>query len=231
MPINTGAKISILLADDHDVVREGLKALLNAEGDMDVVAEAADGQQAVALAKKTAPNVVVMDIAMPMMNGLTATIQILKAVPGVKVLVLSSYSDEECVKEMMAAGVSGFLMKQTAASELSQAIRNVRRGIQVLSPAIVQRMRNQRHETFMDAGGNKKPAQLTSRELEVLKLIANGFSNKEAASSLGISIKTIEKHRQQVMNKLNIHEIAGLTRYALSRNIIEQKVPKPRLGL
>jgi DNA-binding NarL/FixJ family response regulator len=153
--------------------------------------------------------------------------QILRAVPGVKVLVLTSYDDEECVKEMMAAGVSGFLNKQSAANELPQAIRNARRGVQSLSAGIAQRMRNQRHSSFKEASESKSPSQLTSRELEVLQLIADGSSNKEAAVTLGISIKTIEKHRQQVMNKLNIHEIAGLTRYALSRNIIERKVPQP----
>jgi DNA-binding NarL/FixJ family response regulator len=212
------ARISVVLADDHTVVRQGLMALLRAEDDMDVVGEAADGEQAVALAKKKSPDVVVMDLAMPIMSGLAATIQILAAVPETKVLVLSSYSEQDCVDELMAAGATGFLMKQTASAELSQAIRNVRRGIQTVSPAIAQRMRHQRQAGF--AGGNSKPAHLTVRELEVLKLIATGFSNREAAASLGISIKTIEKHRQQVMSKLNIHETAGLTRYALSRNLL-----------
>lgn len=210
----------MLLADDHTVIRQGLKALLKAEGDMDVVGEAADGQQAVAMAKRTSPDVVVMDIAMPVMNGLTATTQIRKALPESKVVVLSSYSDDDCVREMLAAGATGFLMKQTASTELSHAIRNARRGIQTFSPAIAQRLRNQRQAGAPDANGNKKPTELTPRELEVLKLIASGSSNKETASSLGISIKTVEKHRQQVMDKLNIHETAGLTRFALCRSLI-----------
>jgi DNA-binding NarL/FixJ family response regulator len=221
------AKITVLLADDHTLVRQGLKALLVAEEDMQVVAEAENGQQAVNLAKKTTPDVVIMDLAMPMMNGLSATRQILKAVPTTKVLVLSSYSDDECVKQMMQAGATGFLMKQTASSELSQAIRNVRRGNQVLSPAIVQRLRSQRYGAFMESGDNEKPKTLTSREVEVLKIIADGYSNKEVAAMLDISIKTVEKHRQQVMNKLNIHDVAGLTRYALSRGLIDRRVPAP----
>jgi DNA-binding NarL/FixJ family response regulator len=221
------AKITVLLADDHTLVRQGLKALLMTEEDMQVVAEAENGQEAVALAKKMTPDIVIMDLAMPMMNGLNATRQILKAVPGTRVLVLSSYSDDECVKQMMQAGATGFLMKQTASSELAQAIRNVRRGNQVLSPPIAQRMRNQRHGAFMEGADTQKSTALTAREVEVLKIIADGYSNKEVAAMLEISIKTVEKHRQQVMNKLNIHDVAGLTRYALSRGMIDRQVPAP----
>ena len=221
------AKISVLLADDHTLVRQGLKALLNAQGDIEVVAEAEDGAQAVALAKKTQPDIVIMDLAMPTMNGLTATKQILKAIPGSRIIVLSSYSDDDCVKEMLQAGVHGFLMKQTAATELANAIRQVRRGNQVLSPPVAHRMHNQRHGAFMDGGNSGKSGELTAREVEVLKIIADGFSNREIADLMGISIKTVEKHRQQVMNKLNIHEVAGLTRYALSKKLVEKKVPAP----
>ena len=194
---------------------------------MQVIAEAENGQEAVAMARKTTPDVVIMDLAMPMMNGLSATRQILKAVPTTKVLVLSSYSDDQCVQQMMDAGAKGFLMKQTASSELSNAIRNVRRGNEVLSSAIAQRMRSQRYGAFMDNGANHKTNSLTAREVEVLKIIADGYSNKEVANLLGISIKTVEKHRQQVMNKLNIHDVASLTRYALSRGMIDRKVPAP----
>ncbi len=218
-------KISVLLADDHTLVRQGLKALLTAEGDMQVVAEAEDGRQAVALAKKTSPQVVVMDIAMPMMNGRDATRQIIKNCPETKVLVLSSYSDDACVKELLEAGATGFLMKQTASTELSNAIRMARRGGRVLSPDIVRRMRAQGNGAFLDGGINGKAAELTDREIEVLKIIAEGLSNREIATQLGISIKTVEKHRQQVMNKLNIHEVAGLTRYALAQGLVERKVP------
>jgi DNA-binding NarL/FixJ family response regulator len=223
-------KISVLLADDHTLVRQGLKALLLAEGDMEVVAEAENGQEAVALAKKIKPQIVIMDLAMPMMNGLTATRQIMKAAPDTKVLVLSSYSDDECVKEMIAAGATGFLMKASASNELAQAVRHARRGAQVFSPAIARRFNNRRHEDFLENGNSRKTHGLTEREKEVLVNIADGYSNREIANIMGISIKTVEKHRQQVMNKLDIHEVAGLTRYALSKNLIERKVPSPMLG-
>src|SRR5882724_5495746 len=217
------AKISIVLVEDHAVVRDGLKALLTAEPDMDVIGEAENGQQAVVLAKKLSPDVVVMDLAMPQMNGLNATRAILKAVPSAKVLVLSSYSDDACVRALLEAGAMGYLMKQTASNELVEAIRHTRRGNQVFSPAISQRIRSQRAGAFMEGTG---VSALTVRELQVLKLIAGGGSNKEIATELDISIKTVEKHRQQVMNKLNIHEVAGLTRYAIANGLVEQKVPE-----
>ena len=214
-------KISVLLADDHTLVRQGLKALLTAEGDMDVVAEAEDGREAVALAKKILPQIVVMDIAMPTMNGRDATRQIVKNCPETKVVVLSSYSDDACVKELLEAGATGFLMKQTASTELSNAIRLARRGSRVLSPDIVRRMKAQGNGAFMEGGLSGKMSELTEREIEVLKIIAEGLSNKEIAIELGISIKTVEKHRQQVMNKLGIHDVAGLTRHAIAKGIIE----------
>jgi len=216
------SKISIVLVEDHAVVRDGLKALLAGEPDMQVVGEAENGQQAVSLAKKLSPDVVVMDLAMPLMNGLTATREILKAVPSAKILVLSSYSDDECVRSLMDAGAMGYLMKQTASNELVEAIRHTRRGNQVFSPAISQRIRAQRAGAFMDGG---TAALLTAREMQVLKLIARGGSNKEIATELDISIKTVEKHRQQVMNKLNIHDVAGLTRYAISKGLVERGIP------
>ena len=217
------SKISIVLVEDHAVVRDGLKALLTAEADMEVVGEAENGRQAVALTRKLSPDVVVMDLAMPLMNGLSATREILKTVPSARILVLSSYSDDECVKALMEAGAMGYLMKQTASNELVEAIRHTRRGNQVFSPAIRQRILSQKAGSFME-GGNV--SVLTAREMQVLKLIAGGGSNKEIATELDISIKTVEKHRQQVMNKLNIHEVAGLTRYAIAHGLVEQKVPE-----
>ena len=215
------SKISIVLVEDHAVVRDGLKALLAGEPDMQVVGEAENGQQAVSIAKKLSPDVVVMDLAMPLMNGLTATREIVKAVPGAKILVLSSYSDDECVRSLIDAGAMGYLMKQTASNELVEAIRHTRRGNQVFSPAISQRIRAQKAGAFMEGGAE---AVLTAREMQVLKLIARGGSNKEIATELDISIKTVEKHRQQVMNKLNIHEVAGLTRYAIAHGLVDEKV-------
>jgi len=218
-------KIGVLLVDDHTVVRQGLKALLRAEQDMEVIGEAENGRQALMLARKTPPDVILMDVAMPMLNGLEATRQILKAVPTTKVLVLTSYGDDECVEQLMKAGAAGYLIKQTAANDLLKAIREVQRGNAFFSPSIAKRLRDQCREAFTTGHPARKTSELTSRESEVLQLIAEGLSNKQIASELAISIKTVEKHRQQVMNKLNIHDVAGLTRYAISKGLVERSLP------
>jgi len=218
-------KISVLLVDDHTVVRQGLRALLAAEEDMEVIGGAENARQAVGLAKTSPPDVVVMDVAMPLLNGYEATRQILKAVPTAKILVLTSYGDDDCVQQLMRAGASGYLIKQTAANDLLKAIREVRRGNAFFSPAIARRLRDQCRDSFSTGANSRKTVELTSREAEVLQLIAEGFSNKQIALELAISIKTVEKHRQQVMNKLNIHDVAGLTRYAISKGLVERSVP------
>jgi DNA-binding NarL/FixJ family response regulator len=218
-------KISILLVDDHTVVRQGLRALLSSEEDLQVVGEAENGRQAVALAKQNLPDVVVMDIAMPLLNGLEATKQILKLVPSTKVLVLTSYGDDDCIRQLMEAGAAGYLVKQTAANDLLKAIREVQRGNAFFSPSIAKRLRDQCREAFTTGQPPRKTTDLTSREAEVLQLVAEGFSNKQIAAELCISIKTVEKHRQQVMNKLKIHDVAGLTRYAISRGLVERSLP------
>jgi len=217
--------ITVLLAEDHTIVREGFRKLLSAEADLEVVGEAQTGRQAVALAKKLRPAVVVMDIAMPLLNGLEATRQIRKAIPVTKVLMLSAHSDDAYVDQAMAFGAVGFLLKQTSSQDLSRAIREVQNGNTFFSPSIAKRLHD--HSQRATAGGGavgKKAARLTSREVEVLQLIAEGKANKQTASDLGISIKTVEKHRQNLMAKLNIHEISGLTRYAIGAGIIESSV-------
>lgn len=215
-------KITIILADDHTVVRQGLHSLLAAEPDIEVVSEAENGRQALQMAKKFLPDVVVMDIAMPQLNGLEATRQILKEVPAARVLVLSSYGDDEYVHQLTEAGAAGYLIKTTAAGDLVKAIREVHAGNAFFSPSISKRMLDNYRKAFLNGQPLKKRSDhLTSRELEVLQLVAEGRANKQIASDLGISIKTVEKHRQQVMDKLNIHEVASLTRYAVSRGIIE----------
>jgi DNA-binding NarL/FixJ family response regulator len=223
-------KITVLLVDDHTVVRQGLRALLKTEEDIEVIGEAENGRQAVALARKTPPDVVVMDVAMPLLNGLEATRQILKSMPSTKVLVLTSYSDDECVEQLMRAGAAGYLIKQTAANELLKAIREVQRGNAFFSPSIAKRLRDHCREAFTTGQPSRRAGELTSREFEVLQLIAEGFSNKQIAGELSISIKTVEKHRQQVMNKLNIHDVAGLTRYALSKGMVERAIPAAAAG-
>jgi len=215
-------KIRVLLVDDHTVVRQGLRVLLEAETDIVVVGEAETGRQAVQMTKKLLPDVVVMDIAMPMLNGLEATRQIIRETPSAKVLVLSSYSDDEYVHQLTEAGAAGYLLKQTAAADLIKAVREASKGNAFFSPAISKRLLEHYREAFLKGMPvRKRPDLLTSRESEVLQLIAEGKANKQIASELSISIKTVEKHRQQVMNKLNIHDVAGLTRYAISKGVIE----------
>ena len=217
-------KITILLVDDHTVLRQGLRSLLLAETDMEIVGEAENGRQAVQMAAKLMPDVVVMDIAMPQLNGLEATQQIVKEAPQARVLILSSYSDDEYVHRLTEAGAVGYLIKQTAASDLIKAIREAHKGNAYFSPSIAKRLLDRYRESFLNGGKplNRKAAvQLTSREREVLQLVAEGKGNKQMASDLCISIKTVEKHRQQAMNKLNIHDVAGLTRYAIAQGIIE----------
>ncbi|MGD0649827.1 MAG: response regulator transcription factor [Verrucomicrobiia bacterium] len=218
-------RITVLLAEDHMIVREGFRRLLDAEDDLDVVGEAETGRQAVALARKLRPAVVVMDIAMPLLNGLEATRQILKAVPDTKVLILSAHSDDAYVQHATELGAVGFLLKQTSSHELSKAIREVHKGNTFFSPSIAKRLDN-RNQKSPGRGGRlkKKVARLSSREAEVLQLIAEGEPNKQVAGELGISIKTVEKHRQSLMQKLNIHDVAGLTRYAIGAGIIESSV-------
>ena len=218
-------KIAVLLVDDHAVVRQGLRALIEAEGDMVVVAEAENGRQAVAQTKKRLPDVVVMDVAMPGMNGLEATRQIVRNVPSAKVLVLTSYGDDDYVSQLLEAGATGYLVKQTAATDLLRAIREVHEGNTFFSPVIAKRLRQHDREAFLGSQPVAHTARLTSREAEVLQLVAEGFANKQIAAELSISIKTVEKHRQQAMNKLNIHDVAGLTRYAIAKGWVERSVP------
>lgn len=218
-------KITALLAEDHTVVREGLRMMLELEDDLEVVGEAKDGRQAVALVKKLRPAVVLMDIAMPLLNGLEATRQILKAVPGTRILILSAHSDDVYVKNAIESGAMGFLLKQTSSHEVCRAIRDIQTGKKFFSPSVSLRLHRinpppvGRAERF-----NRKSARLTSREMEVLQLIAEGEANKQIASALGIGIKTVEKHRQHLMQKLDIHDTAGLTRYAIGAGIIENSV-------
>jgi DNA-binding NarL/FixJ family response regulator len=218
-------KIAVLLVDDHAVVRQGLRALLEAEGDIAVVGEAENGREAVVLAKKTLPDLVLMDLAMPGLNGLEATRQIVRNLPSARVLVLTSYGDDDYVTQLLEAGASGYLVKQTAAADLLKAIREVHEGNAFFSPSIAKRLRQKGGEGFRAGQPCAKAGKLTSREAEVLQLVAEGFANKQIAVELSISIKTVEKHRQQAMNKLNIHDIARLTRYALSRGWVERVAP------
>ena len=218
-------QITVLLAEDHSVVRQGLCALLNADGHFKMVGEAKTGREAVEKAKALQPDVILMDIAMPVLNGLEATRQILTANPAAKVIILSAHSDDEYIERMNAVGAVGFLEKQTSADVLTKAIREVAKGNKFFSPSIAKRMSdNQNKPRDRDGLVKVNATRLTSRESEVLQLVAEGSANKQVAAALGISIKTVEKHRQHLMDKLNIHDTAGLTRYAISAGVIENSV-------
>jgi len=212
-------KIRVLIAEDHDVVREGLKFLIGTEPDLEIAGEAENGVSALQMARKLRPDVVLMDVAMPRCNGLEATQNISKQVPASKVLILSASNDEDSVRRLLDAGASGYLTKNSAAEELLDAIREVNRGGSFLSSSMARRLRNQSQTAFINGRSSQKPRSLTPRETEVLGHIAAGLCNKQIAVELGLSIKTIEKHRQAVMDKLGIHDIAGLTRYAISRGL------------
>jgi DNA-binding NarL/FixJ family response regulator len=215
-------KISVLLAEDHAVVRQGLRSLLSAEPDIEVVGEAGNGRQAIQMAREMRPDVVVMDIAMPLLNGLEATCQIIGDGIPTRVLILSSYADDEYVHQLTEAGASGYLVKQTAAIDLIKAVREIARGNAYFSPSILKRLLELYRES--SAKGRllrRRSEYLTSRENEVLQMVAEGHVNKQIAAVLNLSIKTVEKHRQQLMDKLNIHDVAGLTRYAISHGVVE----------
>jgi DNA-binding NarL/FixJ family response regulator len=213
-------RITVLLAEDHNLVREGFRSLLKHESDIEVVGEAATGRQAVDLTRKLKPAVVVMDIAMPLLNGLEATRQIRKAFPDTKVLILSAHSDPAYVEQSTRLGAAGFLLKQTSAQNLATAIRELQKGNTFFSPAVAKRA------VSRDRGGElkRKTNRLSSRQVEVLQLIAEGRANKQIAAELGVSFKTVDKHRQAIMEKLNIHDTAGLTRYAIHAGIIQSDV-------
>jgi DNA-binding NarL/FixJ family response regulator len=217
--------ITVLLAEDHMIVREGFRMMLERDSDLKVVGEAQDGRQAVAMAEKLHPDVILMDIAMPRLNGLEATRQILKAHPEIRILILSAHNDDAYVNDAINSGAKGFLLKQTSASDVCEAIREVHSGNTFFSASIAKRLsRLSAHPQERVSLFRKKAALLTSREVEVLQLIAEGKANKETADELNISIKTVEKHRGNLMAKLDIHDTAGLTRYAIAVGIIESSV-------
>jgi DNA-binding NarL/FixJ family response regulator len=217
--------ITVLLADDHVVVRKGFRALLELEADIAVVGEARHGRETIELARKLKPDVVVMDIAMPVLNGVGATRKILEILPATKVLILSAHSDDPYIDRVMAVGAVGFLVKQASAQSLSKAIREVKKGNTFFSPSVAKSLHEQQRDGKKRRVLAKKGAKgLTSREMEVIQLVAEGAGNKQIAADLGISIKTVETHRQHLMNKLDIHDTAGLTRYAIAHGIIENRV-------
>jgi DNA-binding NarL/FixJ family response regulator len=213
-------KIAVFISDDHTIFREGLRLLLEAAEDIEVVGEASNGHQAVREAARLQPHVVLMDLAMPLLNGIEATRRITAETPAIKVLVLSSYSDDQHVQQAVEAGAVGYVMKETASHEVLTAIREAWNGNAFFSPLIARcllpRWENRGRLPRASAGET-----LTDRQKDVVQLIAEGYSNKQMAALLCISVKTVEKHRQSLMDKLNIHQVATLTRYAVSQRLVE----------
>jgi DNA-binding NarL/FixJ family response regulator len=209
--------LRVLLADDHALVRAGMRSLLRDIEGVEVVGEAADGGQALALAERERPDVVLLDIAMKGMNGLEAAARLRELHPGIKVIILSMHAGEEYVLQALRAGAAAYLIKDSATAELELALRSVMRGETYLSPAISRQV-VEGYVQRVGAGAGEDP--LTPRQREVLKRIAEGRSTKEIAFDLGLSVKTVETHRAQVMERLGIRDIAGLVRYAMRSGLV-----------
>jgi two-component system response regulator NreC len=210
--------IRILLADDHKIVRAGLRALIEKQSGMEVIAEAGDGRSAVQMVQELLPNVVIMDIAMPDMNGIEATRQITATAPNVKIVALSMHSDKRFVAEMLKAGAAGYMLKDCAFEELANAIRSVITNRTYLSPKIADIIIKDYTRLFPNTEFSVFSI-LTLREREVLQLLAEGKTTKEISSSLQISVKTVETYRKQIMDKLDIYSIAELTKYAIREGL------------
>ena len=231
--------MKVLLADDHRIVREGLKSLLQTQPDLEVIAEASDGRQAVEMARDLSPDVVVMDVAMPLLNGIEATRQLAADGAGMKIVALSMHSDRRFVSEALKAGASGYVLKDGAFDELISAIRAVVAHRVYLSPRVagvvvddyVRRLPSRgngdggnggAHPGTEEAGAADRRGvfdTLTPREREVLQLMAEGFATKEVAHRLHVSVKTVETHRRQIMDKLDMHSVAELTKYAIREGL------------
>lgn len=212
--------IRVLLADDHGVVRKGLRFLLALDAEIEIAGEAADGREAVRLAEELRPDVVVMDIAMPHLNGIEATAQIVKRMPRLGVIILSMYSDEAYLLRALGAGAKGYLLKDSAEPDLLRAVQTVAQGRPFFSPAIAQTLLEDYLRRLQQEGLQDSYDLLTDREKEVLQLLAEGKSNKEAATLLNLGVSTIETHRTHLMQKLRLHNTAEIVLYAVRKRII-----------
>ena len=213
------SKLRIMLADDHETVREGLKMIVNAQDDMEVVGFAGDGREAVAKAQELLPDVLVMDISMPKLNGLKATEKLREACPQVKVLTLSRHADDGYIRELLAAGACAYVLKQSAPGELIHAIRAVAAGGKYIDPKLAAKVMDNYSER---AVRGEAKTTLTDRESEILRLIALGYSNKEIAARLVLSVKTVEVHKANAMRKLNITSRIDLVRYAIFQGWLQE---------
>jgi DNA-binding NarL/FixJ family response regulator len=216
------AKVRIVLAEDHTILREGLRALLTADPDFEIVAEAADGREAVRFVEKQIPDLILMDLSMPRMTGMDAIREIKKRYPQTKIIALTVHKTEEYLRTTLQAGADGYVLKDATHEELMMAIESVLRGKTYLSPGVSGKV----VEGYLEGKESQMPLStlglLSLREREVLKLIAEGYKNKEIATDLCISLKTVEKHRANLMKKLDLHNAAALTAYAIEQGLVER---------
>jgi len=214
------ARTRILLADDHTIVRQGLRKLLEERPDWEVIAEAGDGREAVRLAEQDKPDVAILDVAMPLLNGIEATRQITKRAPGTRVLVLSMYADEAYVTQILQAGATGYLLKDSADVDLLKAVSEAAQGRSFFSPAIARVMLDDYVRQLADKGVTDRYESLSAREREIFQLIAEAKTNKEIAALLNVSPSTVETHRAHIMEKLDLHSAAEIVLYAVRRGVI-----------
>jgi len=216
--------ISVLVVDDHTMVREALVAVISAEQDLQIVGQASNGREGCEKAAKLRPEVVLLDVSMPDLGGIEAAQRIRASLKTVRIIMLTAHEEDPYVERALEAGVDGYLSKNSAAATLPQAIRDVVSGRRVYAPAVQRKLAQYEKENPAGQLRKKNSEKLTARETEVLKLVAEGNANKQTADKLGISIKTVEKHRQKVMEKLRVHDTAGLTRYAVQAGLVDVPV-------
>lgn len=215
-------KLRILLAEDHETVREGIKLIIDSQDDMEICGEAGDGREAIRLAQELAPDVLVMDVSMPELNGLKAAAKLKRIAPAIKILTLTRHTDEAYLQELLQAGVSGYVLKQSAASELLRAIRAVAGGANYLDPSITGKVFGNYVGKSSQIRGETRGARLTERESETLRQIALGYSNKEIAASLDISVKTVEAHKANALQKLDMRTRIDIVRYAILQGWMQE---------
>ena len=215
-------KLRILLAEDHETIRDGLKLLLNSQPDMEVVAEADNGQTALKLSQELLPDVVVMDVSMPKLNGIKATRKLNQLCPNLKILILTRHKESGYLQELLSAGASGYVLKQSKSAELLRAIRAVNEGLTYLDPGITENAISRLRDSGRAPNKTTTHAALSAREIDVLRLIALGYINKEVADQLNLSIKTVEAHRAKAMQKMGFKSRVEVVRYAVLQDWLSE---------